>query len=90
MLRPIGRVNEGALQGASAKPRCLACPAFQRVLPIYCDPNGVINVDSLEAQQAFYMERGYLRYTTPLDVRGFLDDGPRAAAVARLGEFTKR
>jgi NitT/TauT family transport system substrate-binding protein len=68
----------------------LPAATIQRVLPIYCDPNGVINVDSLEAQQAFYMERGYLRYSAPLALRGFLDDGPRAAAVARLGEFTKR
>jgi NitT/TauT family transport system substrate-binding protein len=68
----------------------LPAATIQRVLPIYCDPNGVINVESLEAQQAFYLERGYLRYTAPLDLRGFVDDGPRAAAVRRLGEFTKR
>lgn len=67
----------------------LPAATLQRVLPIYCDPNGVINVDSLAAQQAFYMERGYLRYSAPLDLRGFLDDGPRATAVGRLGEFRR-
>jgi NitT/TauT family transport system substrate-binding protein len=68
----------------------LPAATLQRVLPIYCDPNGVIAVDSLEAQQAFYMERGYLRYTAPLDLRSFVEDGPRAAAVARLGQFSPR
>ena len=63
----------------------LPAATLQRALPIYCDPNGVINVDSLEAQQAFQMNRGYVRYSVPLDLRAFLDDGPRAAAVARPG-----
>jgi NitT/TauT family transport system substrate-binding protein len=65
----------------------LPAATLQRTLPIYCDPNGVINVESLEAQQAFHLTRGYLRYSVPLDLRAFLDDGPRAAAVARLGQF---
>ncbi len=65
----------------------LPAATLQRALPIYRDPNGVINVDSLEAQQAFHLNRGYLRYSVPLDLRAFLDDGPRAAAVARLGQF---
>jgi NitT/TauT family transport system substrate-binding protein len=65
----------------------LPATTLQRALPIYCDPNGVISVDSLEAQQAFHMNRGYVRYSMPLDLRAFLDDGPRAAAVARLGQF---
>ena len=47
-------------------------------------------VESLEAQQAFHMNRGYLRYSEPLDLQAFLDDGPRAAAVARLGEYRTR
>jgi NitT/TauT family transport system substrate-binding protein len=65
----------------------LPAATLQRTLPIYYDPNGVISVDSLEAQQAFHMNRGYLRYSVPLDLRAFLDDGPRVAAVARLGPF---
>jgi NitT/TauT family transport system substrate-binding protein len=65
----------------------LSAATLQRALPIYYDPNGVIRVESLEAQQAFHMNRGYLRYSEPLDLRAFLDDGPRAAAVARLGQF---
>jgi NitT/TauT family transport system substrate-binding protein len=68
----------------------LPATTIRRVLPIYCDPNGVINVNSLEAQQAFHMERGYLRYSSPLDLRNFVEDGPRAAAVARLGPFAQR
>jgi NitT/TauT family transport system substrate-binding protein len=67
----------------------LPAATIKRVLPLYADPDGVINVASLEAQQAFHAERGYLRYTTPLDLRAFLDDGPRAAAVSLLGPFRR-
>jgi ABC-type nitrate/sulfonate/bicarbonate transport system substrate-binding protein len=62
---------------------------IQRALPLYADPEGLINVPSLEAQQRFHAERGHLRYRTPLDLREFLDDGPRAAAVSRLGPYPR-
>jgi len=31
------------------------------------------------------MDRGYLRYTEPLDLSRFVDDGPRTAALRALG-----
>jgi NitT/TauT family transport system substrate-binding protein len=62
---------------------------IKRALPLYADPDGLIDIPSLEAQQRFHAERGYLRYATPLDLRLFLDDGPRAAAVSRLGPFPR-
>jgi len=35
-------------------------------------------------QQRFYMERGYLRFTEPLDLNLYIEDGPRAAALRTL------
>lgn len=61
----------------------------KRALPLYADPDGVINVPSLETQQRFHAERGYLRYAPPLDLHGLVDDGPRTAAVDQLGSFRR-
>jgi NitT/TauT family transport system substrate-binding protein len=58
---------------------------LQKTLPQYNDPEMRVNVASLMDQQRFYMERGYLRFTEPLDLTRWIDDGPRTAALAALG-----
>ncbi len=58
---------------------------LQKTLPQYNDPEMRVNVPSLMDQQRFYMERGYLRFTEPLDLTRWIDDGPRTAALAALG-----
>lgn len=67
----------------------LPAATLMQVLPIICEPNGVIDLDSLNQQQEWYLARGYLRYTTPLDLRALLEDGPRQTAVQRLGAFQR-
>jgi NitT/TauT family transport system substrate-binding protein len=57
---------------------------FQKTLPQYNDPEMRVNVASHMAQQEFYMERGYLRYTEPLDLNRWVDDGPRLAALQAI------
>ena len=57
----------------------------QRLMLPYWDPEGRVNWDSLMDQQRFYMARGYLNYSEPLDlVRVLSEDGPRQAALASL------
>ena len=51
----------------------------------YWDPDGRVNWDSLMDQQRFYMARGEVNYSEPLDLLHLLsEDGPRQAAVASL------
>jgi NitT/TauT family transport system substrate-binding protein len=57
---------------------------LQKTIPQYNDPEMRINVASLMDQQQFYLERGYLRFTEPLDLNLFIDDGPRTAALRAL------
>jgi hypothetical protein len=57
---------------------------LQKAIPPYNDPDMQIIVPSLMDQQRFYLERGYLRFTEPLDLNQFIDDGPRAAALRTL------
>jgi hypothetical protein len=57
----------------------------QRLMLPYWDPEGRVNWDSLMDQQRFYMARGYLNYSEPLDLVHVLsEDGPRQAALASL------
>ncbi|HZR99937.1 MAG TPA: ABC transporter substrate-binding protein [Chloroflexota bacterium] len=58
---------------------------LQKTLPQYNDPEMRINLASLMDQQRFYMDRGYLHFTEPLDLNQFIDDGPRTAALRALG-----
>jgi NitT/TauT family transport system substrate-binding protein len=57
---------------------------LQKALPQYNDPELRVNVPSLMDQQRFYLERGYLRFTEPLDLNLYVDDGPRTAALRTL------
>ena len=58
---------------------------LQKITPPYDEPELRVNVAGLMDQQRFYMDRGYLRYTEPLDLGRFVDDGPRTAALRALG-----
>ncbi len=58
---------------------------IQRLRLPYWDPEGRVNWDSLMDQQRFYLARGYLNYSEPLDLQRLLsEDGPRQAALATL------
>jgi NitT/TauT family transport system substrate-binding protein len=58
---------------------------LQKIRPTYDDPELRVDVPGLMDQQRFYMDRGYLRYTEPLDLNRFVDDGPRTAALRAVG-----
>jgi NitT/TauT family transport system substrate-binding protein len=58
---------------------------IQKIIPQYCDPDGRINWDSLLDQQRFYMERGEVSYSAPLDLLQWSDDSVRQAALRSLG-----
>jgi len=57
----------------------------QKILPQYAAPDASINWQSLMEQQQLYLDRGYLRVTSPLDLTTFNEDGPRQAALRALG-----
>ncbi|HZU06544.1 MAG TPA: ABC transporter substrate-binding protein [Chloroflexota bacterium] len=57
---------------------------LQKIRPQYHDPEMRVNIASLMDQQRFYIERGYLRFTEPLDLTRWIDDGPRLAALQAL------
>jgi NitT/TauT family transport system substrate-binding protein len=57
---------------------------LQKTIPPYNDPDMAINMASLMDQQRFYMDRGYLRFTEPLDLNLYIEDGPRTAALRTL------
>ncbi|MEJ7761191.1 MAG: ABC transporter substrate-binding protein [Thermomicrobiales bacterium] len=56
------------------------------VQPLYF-PNGEINVDSLDALQRFFIDRGQLEYDEPIDPATAIDIRFVEAAVAALGPF---
>ncbi len=57
---------------------------LQKTLPQYNDPEMRVNVASLMDQQQFYLDQGYLRFTEPLDLTRWIEDGPRTAALAAI------
>ncbi|MBX5491565.1 MAG: ABC transporter substrate-binding protein [Chloroflexi bacterium] len=87
-LRDLQRDGWGSPEHAAIIERYTRVPAatIQRILPQYADPDGRINWDSLMDQQRFYLARGYLRYTEPLDLLRWSDDGPRQAALQALAQ----
>jgi len=50
------------------------------------DPNGVLNLQDMAAQQTYFLTSGALTYTSPLDLNTFVDTSYAAAAVARIGK----
>lgn len=48
------------------------------------DPDGTLPLEDLAALQAFFIERGYLEYTEPLDVATFVDTEMVEAAAQEL------
>jgi len=58
---------------------------IEKTIPPYSDPDGRINWDSLMDQQRFYMERGEVTYSEPLDLLQWSDDSVRQAALRALG-----
>ena len=57
---------------------------IQKILPQYAAPDASINWDSLMEQQRFYLDQGYLRVSSPLDLLQYSDDGPRQTALRAL------
>lgn len=53
--------------------------------PIH-DPNGVLNLADMAAQQTYFLSSGALTYTTPLDLNTFIDTSFAARAVALIGK----
>ena len=48
------------------------------------DPNGKVTPENIAALQDFFMQRGYLQYTAPLDVKTFINTTLAAEAAASL------
>ncbi|RIK45884.1 MAG: hypothetical protein DCC58_05045 [Chloroflexi bacterium] len=53
----------------------------------YCEPNGEINANNLLTLQSFFMERGLLDYSEPLDVETFIDRTVAANALELIGRY---
>jgi NitT/TauT family transport system substrate-binding protein len=53
----------------------------------YYDPNGVVPVTDIEELQRYFLERGVLEYTEPVDLSQYVDTSLVEKAVEALGEF---
>jgi NitT/TauT family transport system substrate-binding protein len=85
-LRDIDREGPTSAGVAAIMEKYTRVPAavFQKTRPQYNDPEMRVNVASHMEQQEFYLERGYLRFTEPIDLNRWVDDGPRTAALRAL------
>jgi len=60
-------------------------PAVRGSVPSYFDPNGAINNDSVVRSQAYFLNRGYLEYQSPLPVDKVVAVTYLEQALARIG-----
>jgi hypothetical protein len=51
----------------------------------WIDPDGKVNLASLEDQMRWYVQTGDV--PAPVDVAGLVDEAPAAAATSRLGAY---
>ncbi len=61
---------------------------YEQMVPSGIDPDGNMNLDGLEYDQAWYLERGYLR--EKIDLSRLVDFRYRDAALERLGRYMPR
>jgi NitT/TauT family transport system substrate-binding protein len=59
---------------------------FRRMIPSYCDPNGEVNLASLNKDLAFFRELGLIE-KKDASVAGVVDPSFARAAVAKLGAY---
>jgi NitT/TauT family transport system substrate-binding protein len=52
------------------------------------EPNGTVNIASIENQQTFFKQQGRLTYDQPLDIASLIDPQYAQGAVKALGSFT--
>jgi NitT/TauT family transport system substrate-binding protein len=52
----------------------------------YGEPDGAVNLTSLQNQQAFFKQQGRLTYEQPLDIAALIDGSYAAEAVKQLGK----
>jgi NitT/TauT family transport system substrate-binding protein len=60
---------------------------IMRAVSAQVDVDGRMNIDHLMLQQQFYLERGYLNYREPLDLRRFVDYTWLDHAIQQLGPY---
>lgn len=58
---------------------------IKKITPSFVDPNGKVDISSVQRQEKFYMDRGYLKYDQPLDPATYYDEGPVKKALERVG-----
>ncbi len=51
------------------------------------EPDGAVNIASIENQQAFFKQQGRLTFDQPLDIASLIDAQYAQAAVKTLGSF---
>lgn len=56
----------------------------------YYEPNGKLNLEDLQRQQAFYIKQGATTYKDPIDVKTMVDTSFAERAVQKLGEYKKQ
>jgi NitT/TauT family transport system substrate-binding protein len=61
---------------------------FEQMVPSGIDPDGNLNLEGLEYDQGWYLERGYLR--EKIDLGRLVDFRYREAALQRLGRYAPR
>ena len=54
------------------------------------EPDGAVNIASLQSQQTFFKQQGRLTYEQPLDIPALIDSSFAAEAVKALGPFKPR
>lgn len=58
----------------------------KRAKPPIHEPNGVLNLTDMAAQQTYFLSSGALTYKTPLDLKGVIDTTFAERAVAIIGK----
>ena len=62
-------------------------PLIKKVAPLYFDPDGRMNVDSIQDQQLFQMGRGRLAYKEPISISKMIDYSFVEKALKVLGPY---
>jgi hypothetical protein len=53
----------------------------------YYDPDGTIPLDDILTLQDYFLKRGQLEYTTPIDMKPFVDPSLGEKALQGLGPY---
>lgn len=84
-----GGWSDPAILAIISKYTSVPVETIQAAARPYGEPDGTVNVTSLENQQTFFKEQGRLTYDQPLDIASLIDPSYAREAVKTLGPFRR-